>query len=366
MSSKKQLDALGDRMKTYERHETDARLMPNLPIYVRLDGRGFSKFTKKMTRPYDKRLSDLMQATTEYLVKEFSATIGYVQSDEISLVIKNEYPNGSIFEGKIQKLVSTLASSATAFFNANFSTYFVNETTKDYCERLPTFDCRIFSVPSWDEAANAVLWRYLDAIKNSKQMLAQHYFSHKELQGLNGKILVDKLKTEKNIIWENYPEFFKSGVFVKRYNYNTDSIPVTTRSTVGPHPLIKSPFHNYSHEERVDLIQKEIEDTVLNKWYIVPDIEGYDDEISAEISVGLFNKYHEQLIILLKEERLFEWYMRGSLQNEWGAYKLVQTRSVLSNYGSDAIYEYLSEKAAELGMVELAEAFNNAFLGKEM
>lgn len=253
MSSKKQLDALGDRMKTYERLETDVRLMPNLPIYVRLDGRGFSKFTSKMIRPYDKRLSTLMLATTEYLVKEFGASIGYVQSDEISLVLKHDYEHGAIFEGKIQKLVSTLASSATAFFNANFSVYFKNETSLNYCERLPTFDCRIFSVPSWDEAANAILWRYLDAIKNSKQMLAQHYFSHKELQGLNGKILVDKLKTEKNIIWEDYPEFFRSGVFVKKFNVEINEGVI--RSKIGPHPFINEPFHLYPHDYRVSLIR---------------------------------------------------------------------------------------------------------------
>ena len=260
MSSKKQLDALGDRMKTYERHETDEKLLPNLPIYVRLDGRGFSKFTKKMVRPYDKRLSDLMQATTEYLVKDFGATIGYVQSDEISLVFKNDYDSSAIFEGKIQKLVSTLAASATAFFNAYFSSYFEGKTTFAFCDRLPTFDCRVFSVPSWDEATNAILWRYLDAIKNSKQMLAQHYFSHKDLQGLNGKVLVDKLKTEKNIIWEDYPEFFKSGVFVKRFNVTVREDVV--RSRVGPHPLIKNPYHIYSHEYRVALVRDSVEGVI--------------------------------------------------------------------------------------------------------
>ena len=256
MSKKVRLDLLGDRMKTYERHETDARLLPNLPIYVRLDGRGFSKFTKDMKRPYDERLSTLMLATTEYLVKEFGASIGYVQSDEISLVLKNDYEHGAIFEGKVQKLVSTLASAATAFFNANFTKYFDGLNTTDFCDRLPTFDCRIFSLPNWDEATNAILWRYLDALKNSKQMLAQHYFSHKELQKLNGKQLVDKLKTEKNIIWEDYPEFFRSGVFVKKSNVEVSEGVI--RSKIGPHPLIDKPFHLYDHDIRVIYIRDNV------------------------------------------------------------------------------------------------------------
>lgn len=254
MSSKKQLDALGDRMKTYEKLETSAKFIPKLPIYVRIDGRGFSKFTKHMTRPYDQRLSALMLATTEYLVKEFNATIGYVQSDEISLVLKNEYESPATFEGKKQKLVSTLAASATAFFNANFEFYFEGKTIADFSSRLPTFDCRVFNLPDWDEATNAILWRYLDALKNSKQMLAHHLFSHKELQNLNGKQLVDKLKLEKNVIWEDYPEFFKSGVLVQRIRTEIE----TENGTVVRHKVapvrLSLPFHCLVHAARVRLV----------------------------------------------------------------------------------------------------------------
>lgn len=255
MSSKKQLDALGERMKDYEKLKTQDRLIPGLPVYVRLDGRGFSNFTRKMKRPYDERMSTLMTETTKYLVKEFNATIGYTQSDEISLILSNEYESSCIFEGKVQKLVSTLAASATAFFISRFENYF-DDPYYSFSERPPTFDCRIFNVPSWDEAANAVLWRYLDAIKNSKQMLAQHYFSHKELQKLNGKQLVDKLKTEKSIIWEDYPEFFRSGVFVKKSNVEVSEGVI--RSKIGPHPLITDPFHLYPHDYRVTLIKDTI------------------------------------------------------------------------------------------------------------
>lgn len=257
MSSKKQLDALGDRMKTYEKLETSAKFIPGLPIYVRIDGRGFSKFTKQMTRPYDQRLSSLMLATTEYLVKEFNATVGYVQSDEISLVIKNEYEAPATFEGKKQKLVSTLAASATAFFNANFEFYFEGKTVSDFSSRLPTFDCRIFNLPNWDEATNAILWRYLDALKNSKQMLAHHYFSHKELQNLNGKQLIDKLKLDKNVIWEDYPEFFRAGVLVQRIRteVQTENGSVT-RHKVAPVRL-PLPFHCLVHAARVRIVSND-------------------------------------------------------------------------------------------------------------
>ena len=53
-------DALGDRMKAYERQETELRFIPLLPIYARIDGRGFSKFTKGFARPYDERFRALV------------------------------------------------------------------------------------------------------------------------------------------------------------------------------------------------------------------------------------------------------------------------------------------------------------------
>lgn len=255
MSSKKQLDALGDRMKTYERLETEQRLIPNLPIYVRLDGRGFSKFTKGMDRPYDESMSALMKDTAEHLVSTFGATIGYVQSDEISLVFKNEYESPISFDGKKQKLVSLLAASASAYFVYAFSTHFKDMMkVAPFEARLPTFDCRVFNLPSWDEATNAVLWRYLDAIKNSKQMLAQHYFSHKDLQGLNGKILVDKLKTEKNIIWEDYPEYFKSGLFIRKVPFKVSEGVV--RHFITP-VFPEQPFHLLPHEDRVAFVRNQ-------------------------------------------------------------------------------------------------------------
>lgn len=256
MSSKKQLDALGERMKDYEKLKTQDRLIPGLPIYIRLDGRGFSNFTRKMKRPYDERMSTLMTETTKYLVKEFNATIGYTQSDEISLILSNEYESSCIFEGKVQKLVSTLAASATAFFISRFENYF-DDPYYSFSERPPTFDCRIFNVPSWDEAANAVLWRFLDAKKNSVQMLAQSLFSHKELQNLNSSKLLDKMLVEKKVDWNTYPEFFKTGVFVKREVYIKElslegSIQTVLRSRIAV--LNTRPFHLLSHEDRVSII----------------------------------------------------------------------------------------------------------------
>ena len=66
-------DDLGDRMKRYEAQETARRLLPELPIYARIDGHGFSRFTRGMNRPYDDRMSWAMVSATRVLVERTHA-----------------------------------------------------------------------------------------------------------------------------------------------------------------------------------------------------------------------------------------------------------------------------------------------------
>ena len=63
------------------------------------------------------------------------------------------------------------------------------------------FDSRVFIIPK-DEVDNYFIWRQQDAIKNSISMVAQSMFSHKSLQGLNGKQMIERMRVEKGIIYE--------------------------------------------------------------------------------------------------------------------------------------------------------------------
>jgi tRNA(His) 5'-end guanylyltransferase len=206
-------DALGDRMKTYEAQETARRFLPGLPIYARIDGRGFSKFTKGMQRPYDPRMSAAMVDATKTLVEQTHATIGYVQSDEISLVwIPTENGHGW-FDGKTMKMASVLAGLTTASFIGAMADHF--DDWEMLLFKLPHFDARVISMPSETEAANMLLWRNLDATKNAVSMAASHYYSHKELHGKNGSEKQEML-FQKEVNFNDYPFFFKRGTFVRR------------------------------------------------------------------------------------------------------------------------------------------------------
>lgn len=206
-------DALGDRMKEYEAQETSRRFLPGLPIYARIDGRGFSKFTKGMQRPYDPRMSNAMVHATKVLVEQTHATIGYVQSDEISLVwIPTENGHGW-FDGKTMKMASVLAGLATVAFINGLADQF--NDWEMLMLKMPHFDARVISMPSEAEAANMLLWRNLDATKNAVSMAASHYYSHKELHGKSGNEKQEML-WQKNVNFNDYPTFFKRGTWVRR------------------------------------------------------------------------------------------------------------------------------------------------------
>jgi tRNA(His) 5'-end guanylyltransferase len=198
-------------MKDYERQETGRRFLLLLPVCARIDGKGFSKFTRGLERPYDFRMSELMCQTTEYLMQETQACIGYTQSDEISLVWYSADTKSQIFfDRRVQKMVSVLASMTTGFFNAMIPVHLPEKQ-----DVLALFDCRVWQVPTLEEAANTILWREYDATKNSISMAARHYYSHKALHKKTGNEMQDML-LEKGVDWNNYPIFFKRGVFVQK------------------------------------------------------------------------------------------------------------------------------------------------------
>lgn len=203
-------DLLGDRMKEYEKIYGGQRFFPLLPTFARLDGKCFSKWTKDLEKPYDERFCRLMEKLTAILLKETNANMAYTQSDEITLVwYSTDYKSQIFFDGKIQKMNSVLASMCTAHFNILANSYFEEP------RKIALFDCRVWQVPTLQEAVHVFLWRELDAVRNSIQSLARTYYSHKQCNKKSSSQLQDMIH-EKNDNWNNYPSYFKRGTYVQR------------------------------------------------------------------------------------------------------------------------------------------------------
>ena len=214
MSDKTDGSSIGDRMKAYESPDISRLAFKGQPLIARLDGKSFHTFTKGLKRPYDARLSKMMTDLMASLVDRFGATIGYTQSDEITLAWYTT-PDSTVdypFSGRFQKLDSLLAGYASAWFSAELAHGRIEEKSG----HLAYFDCRSFVVPSLQEAYHAFLWRQQDAVKNAISMAAQSLFPHKALIGLNGKMKQEKMWVEHGVNFNDYPAFFKRGTFARR------------------------------------------------------------------------------------------------------------------------------------------------------
>lgn len=210
-------DEMGNRLKGYEARETERKFLPYIPVYARIDGRSFSKFTKNAIRPFDSSITNAMHTATRALVEQTGAEIGYVQSDEISLVWETKEPNeGMFFDGKVQKMCSVLAGIATAaFIKALIEDKDWNERNPTWLAKMPHFDARVIQLPNRVEAANMFLWREMDARKNAISMVAHSMFSHKSLQGQSGKTKLEMIMKE-GFDFDGLPASAKRGVFMRR------------------------------------------------------------------------------------------------------------------------------------------------------
>jgi|SRR5882672_10752831 len=208
MGKNKERDDFGNRMKGYEKEETNRKLDITQPVYIRLDGHRFSKFTRGLKKPYDRIIMDSMIETAKYILEQTDAIIAYTQSDEISLL----YTEPNIpFSGKIQK-INSIIPALTA---VKFMSLIISYELKD---RLPHFDSRTINLPSKEEATNMILWRCMDAKKNAIQATAQQYFSHKKLHQKSQKDMLQML-ADIDIDWNDpiqYPDKFKYGTFIQK------------------------------------------------------------------------------------------------------------------------------------------------------
>ena len=205
-------DIFGDRMKTYEARETSRRFLPMVPVCARIDGRRFSQFTRDLPKPFDTVTRNAMDQTAKYLVKETHAAIGYVQSDEITLVWHYpDHTSSMIFDGKVAKLTSVLAGMATARFMLAMPPLMQ--------QRLPHFDCRVWQVPSKTEAANVILWRAQDAKRNGISSTARSLCSAKALQGKDQLKMLEMIAEAGVDFEDDIPQEFRQGVYFRRETF---------------------------------------------------------------------------------------------------------------------------------------------------
>lgn len=213
------MESLGSRHKEYE-DAYDLKITRRLPVIIRCDGRSFHSLTKKLNKPYCSKMLNLMATTMIHSAMEIDGIIfAYQQSDEITFVLRNDLSLDSEpwFKNRIQKLVSVTSSIVTLAFMKNL----VMMEGPPEIVGDATFDARVFAVPSISEAANNLIFRQQDCIKNSINMAAQaeliKVLGKKQalelLHEKKGAEKINLLKSKCNINYETYyPAAFRRGV----------------------------------------------------------------------------------------------------------------------------------------------------------
>ncbi len=227
----KKLDSLGDRMKRYE-DSSRFFLLRRMYTIIRIDGKAFYTYTRDLKKPFDDGLISDMDETTKFLCQNIQgAKIGYVQSDEISLILTDfdDLNTSAWFDNNIQKIASVSASMAAAKFNQlRFSNHALTS-------KLAFFDARVFQVPTKTEAINYLIWRQNDATRNSISSVAQSMYSHKELHGKSSNQMQEMI-FQKGVNWNDLPSGYKRGRVICRQKEDENSfwdrlttIPVFTQ-----------------------------------------------------------------------------------------------------------------------------------------
>lgn len=210
---------LAERQKSYEK-TFDQVLMTRLPIIIRLDGKGFSKLTKKLDKPYSLDFANIMANALLYTITDIQGAIfGFTASDEVNFVLRNDqtFETEPWLNNRVQKMISIITSTFTlAFYKHSLIAELEFPTD-------PIFDGRAFLVPSVSEAVNNLIWRQNDCYKYALMEAGHYEFSrkmgaHDAFHLLKGKDFEQRKEMLKHYCGlefeEYYPRSFYQGVGV--------------------------------------------------------------------------------------------------------------------------------------------------------
>lgn len=219
--------SLEDRMKGYEQ-ATRTELPRRLPVIIRVDGKGFSNYTRQLPgRPFDRNFMSVMETTALALCKEIQgAQFAFIQSDEISILVHGykKFESEPWFGNQVQKMVSVSAAVASSVFTANSWRMWRAEGAPPSTDDIEPacFDSRVFVVPEAD-VVNYFLWRQRDGLRNSRQMFARQHFSHSELNKKSTETMIEMCKAQGHD-WHALPTSFRNGRCVYRQHEVVDGV----------------------------------------------------------------------------------------------------------------------------------------------
>lgn len=201
-------DDFDAKMRVYEQ-SIDQSILPDYFLVARLDGRSFSRLTKKTCNfkvPFDEQFRDMMIHTVKELMDcGFRIIYGFTESDEISLLF---HPDENAFGRKVRKYNSILAGVASAAFSLQLG-------------QNAVFDCRLVPLPNLKRVQDYFLWRQEDAHRNS---LNAHCYWLLRKKGLSATQATEQLEGQ-SLAYKN-ELLFQGGI-------NFNDLPAWQRRGIG-------------------------------------------------------------------------------------------------------------------------------------
>lgn len=143
--------------------ETDEKLLPNTWVVVRIDGKGFHKFSNvhNFKKPNDEGALQLMNNAAICVMQEFrDCVLSFGQSDEYSFVFRKD---ALLYNRRTVKVLTYVNSLFTSSYVFHWNKYF-HEVSLKY---PPSFDARVVLYPSDENLRDYLSWRQADVHINN-------------------------------------------------------------------------------------------------------------------------------------------------------------------------------------------------------
>ncbi|PWN52064.1 tRNAHis guanylyltransferase [Violaceomyces palustris] len=154
----------GSRFAYVRNFELPDPVLPDTHMVIRIDGKGFHKFSKahEFIKPNDPDALELMNQAARHVMKELQGdvTMAFGESDEYSFLLKKSCRLYSRRNHKITTHVVSLFTSAYVFY---WPQYFPEKPLL----KPPTFDGRLVPYPTEKHVTDYFAWRQADTHINN-------------------------------------------------------------------------------------------------------------------------------------------------------------------------------------------------------
>nr|CAG4644184.1 EOG090X0AR4 [Lepidurus arcticus] len=210
------------RFEYVKAFETEDKCLLNTWIVVRVDGKGFHKFTEDhgYAKPNDVPGLSLMSKAASKVVEEFNEIcIAYGQSDEYSFVLRK---NATTYKRRASKIATNVCSLFTSAFLFHWDEFFPSAKPK----YPPAFDGRVVLYPTNQNLRDYLSWRQADCHINNLYntvfwalVLKGGLTARQAEERLRGTLSGDKneiLFSEFGINYNKEPALFRKGTVLLR------------------------------------------------------------------------------------------------------------------------------------------------------